>query len=79
VILALGGIAWKAALSLAERNGCRIQMPRPAFGHGAQSVLCDGLTLVGSYHVSQQNTFTGRLTVGMFDQIIEKCIELWGA
>jgi uracil-DNA glycosylase len=75
VILALGAIAWNAALALAMRNGCGIKTPRPAFGHGAQCLLCDGLTLVGSYHVSQQNTFTGRLTPKMFDQIIRRCIE----
>jgi uracil-DNA glycosylase len=75
VILALGAIAWNAALALAMRNGCTAKTPRPAFGHGAESALCDGLTLVGSYHVSQQNTFTGRLTEKMFDEIIGRCIE----
>jgi uracil-DNA glycosylase family 4 len=75
VILALGGIAWKAVLGLAERNGCRVKKPGPVFGHGAECVLCDDLALLGSYHVSQQNTFTGRLTAGMFDEIVGSCIE----
>jgi uracil-DNA glycosylase family 4 len=77
VTLALGGIAWNAALALAARNGCRVRTPRPAFGHGAQTMLCDGLALVGSYHVSQQNTFTGRLTTRMFDDVVKKCIQMW--
>jgi uracil-DNA glycosylase family 4 len=73
VILALGGIAWDAALSLAARNGCDLGSPKPKFAHGAVVGLCDELHLVGSYHVSQQNTFTGRLTNGMFDAVLGKC------
>jgi len=76
VILALGGIAWNASLTLAARNGCQIARPRPAFGHGAELQLCPGLTLVGSYHVSQQNTFTGRLTPAMFDGVIKRAMAL---
>jgi uracil-DNA glycosylase family 4 len=74
VILALGGIAWNAALALAARNGCEIGRPRPLFGHAAEVQLCRGLTLIGSYHVSQQNTFTGRLTDAMFDVVLKKCV-----
>ena len=74
VILALGGIAWNAALALAARNGCATPRPRPAFGHGAEHPLCPGLTLLGSYHVSQQNTFTGRLTPAMFDAVLRRCL-----
>src|SRR5262249_16426609 len=77
VILALGKIGWDAALSLAQRNGCVVRKPRAAFGHGAVLKLCDDdLHVVGSYHVSQQNTFTGKLTERMFDRVIRKCIEL---
>lgn len=76
VILALGAIAWNAALSLAARNGCVIARPRPPFGHGFEVALCAGLTLVGSYHVSQQNTFTGRLTPAMFDTVVKRCGEI---
>jgi uracil-DNA glycosylase family 4 len=79
VILALGAIAWNAVLALAARNGCRLDPPRPAFGHGARNKLCEDLMLVGSYHVSQQNTFTGRLTAKMFDEIIGTCVKLAGA
>jgi len=75
-ILALGSIAWNAAIALARRNGCEVPRPRPAFGHGAEVRLCDGLTLVGSYHVSQQNTFTGKLTPVMFDKVVTRCVGL---
>jgi uracil-DNA glycosylase family 4 len=78
VILALGGIAWNAALALAIRNGCSVGKTRPPFGHAAEAKLCEGLTLVGSYHVSQQNTFTGRLTTTMFDAVLKRCIALSG-
>ncbi len=77
VILALGGIAWSAAVTLAVRNGCSIDT-RPGFGHGAEVVLCPGLVLIGSYHVSQQNTFTGRLTTEMFDGILRRCRRIAG-
>ncbi len=69
VILALGKIAWDAAIALAQRQGCRVPVPRPAFGHGA-SVDLGKITLIGSYHVSQQNTFTGKLTEKMFDEVM---------
>ena len=71
VILALGGIAWAAAVGLARRHGC--DAGRPAFGHGVEVPLAGGVTLVGSYHVSQQNTFTGRLTAAMFDAVVARC------
>src|SRR5439155_107151 len=65
-ILALGKIAWDAALKLAKRQG--VQVPRGIpFTHGAQMSLTDNLKLIASYHVSQQNTFTGKLTPQMFD------------
>jgi uracil-DNA glycosylase family 4 len=68
VILALGGIAWDAALALLARAGAPIPQPRPKFGHGARIEL-GGLKLLGCYHVSQQNTFTGRLTEPMLDAV----------
>lgn len=75
VILVLGKIAWDAALALARRNGVIIPKPVPAFGHGASFALSDSLALVGSYHVSQQNTFTGKLTPAMFDAVLRACID----
>jgi uracil-DNA glycosylase family 4 len=76
VILALGKIAWEAVLALAGRQGCVVGRPRPAFGHGAEVELAPGLRLIGSYHVSQQNTFTGKLTAGMFDEVVGRAKEL---
>src|SRR5439155_21536003 len=70
VILALGKIAWDACLALAARNGVAISRPRPPFAHGAQLDLSPTLSLLGSYHVSQQNTFTGKLTPAMFDHVL---------
>jgi uracil-DNA glycosylase family 4 len=72
VILALGKIAWDAAIALAGRQGCEVPVPRPAFGHGAMVDL-GKIKLIGSYHVSQQNTFTGKLTEEMFDRVLEMC------
>jgi uracil-DNA glycosylase family 4 len=72
VILALGKIAWDAAIGLASRQGCSIPKPRPSFGHGAEIDLQE-IVLIGSYHVSQQNTFTGKLTPKMFDEVLERC------
>ena len=73
-ILALGKIAWDASLALARRNGCLIPKPAPAFGHGVSFLLAPRLYLIGSYHVSQQNTFTGKLTPQMFDSVIRQCL-----
>jgi uracil-DNA glycosylase family 4 len=73
-ILALGKIAWDAALALARRNGCDLPARRPAFGHAAVVALSPKLELIGSYHVSQQNTFTGVLTEAMFDAVLQRCL-----
>ena len=51
----------------------RGQEGRAAFAHGASLALSPDLMLIASYHVSQQNTFTGRLTPGMFDAVLEEC------
>jgi uracil-DNA glycosylase len=52
--------------------------PRPRFGHGAAVALADGRHLLASFHVSQQNTFTGRLTADMFDTVLQRARELAG-
>ncbi len=71
VVLALGALAWRSALEALEKNEVVIPRPRPAFAHGAEVDL-GGVTLFGSYHVSQQNTNTGRLTAAMFDGILKR-------
>ena len=73
-ILALGSIGWEATLGAARRLSWQVPRPKPRFGHGAEAVLVtdDGrpIRLVGSYHVSQQNTFTGKLTEAMLDEVV---------
>lgn len=74
VILALGRLAWDAVLAMAGRKGIDLSA-KPAFGHGAAREIEPRLRLVGSYHVSQQNTFTGKLTREMFDEVLRECLE----
>ncbi len=68
VIVALGGFAFAHLLRVLADRGISIPSPRPRFGHGRQ-VPTPGPMVLGSYHPSQQNTFTGRLTEEMFDSI----------
>ncbi|MCX7894507.1 MAG: uracil-DNA glycosylase [Thermoanaerobaculum sp.] len=75
VILALGRIAHQAALA-AWPGPC--PRPKPVFGHGREWSLGKDVVLVNSYHVSQQNTFTGRLTAAAFDRILHRCLQLAG-
>lgn len=73
VVIALGGIAWDAALREIDALGWRnVAEKKPKFGHGVEFKLADGRLLIGSYHPSQQNTFTGRLTEPMFDSIFSR-------
>ncbi|MDC0706916.1 uracil-DNA glycosylase [Stigmatella sp. ncwal1] len=72
VFLALGAIAWGAALTVLARTGVVFPKPRPVFAHGAELALPGGRTLVGCYHVSQQNTQTGLLTPAMFDAVMAR-------
>jgi uracil-DNA glycosylase len=70
VVVALGQFAWQA---VASHYGLR---PRPKFGHLAEHPLPDGGVLLGSYHPSQQNTFTGKLTQTMFDAVFTRARRL---
>jgi uracil-DNA glycosylase family 4 len=84
VLLALGGMAWNAALRRAARVAPqRLPRPRPRFGHGARTRLAlrasgTPLWLLGSYHPSRQNTQTGRLTRGMLDGAVRRAARLAG-
>jgi uracil-DNA glycosylase len=74
VIVCLGGFAWQATWPVMAGLGFAVPRPRPAFGHGAEARLTnpewpDGVLVIGCYHPSQQNTFTGRVTPAMLDAI----------
>ena len=75
-VLALGSIGWTATLRSARRLGWTVPRPAPRFGHGAEATLITsngkGIRLLGSYHVSQQNTFTGKLTEAMLDAVLAR-------
>jgi uracil-DNA glycosylase family 4 len=75
VVVCLGGIAWQTALRVLGERGRDIPRPRPRFGHGARVDLT-GITLLGAYHPSQQNTFTGRLTPSMLDDVLAEAKRL---
>jgi uracil-DNA glycosylase family 4 len=74
-IVCLGHFAWDGALRILAARGAEISRPRPKFGHGAQTEVGD-LTLLGCYHPSQQNTFTGRLAPGMMEDVLLRAREL---
>lgn len=70
VVICLGAFAWDAALRLYPAR------PKPGFAHGAEHATGSGPTLLGCYHVSQQNTFTGRLTPAMLDAVLQRSREI---
>ena len=72
VLVALGAIAWAACLAARREAGLPSPAPRPKFGHLAEADLGEGTALLGSYHQSQQNTFTGRLTEPMLRKVFER-------
>ena len=77
-----GGFGWGALLATLAEQGWSVPRTRPTFAHGAE-VRLDGpdgrvLTLLGCFHVSQQNTFTGRLTPAMLDAVLLRARELVG-
>jgi uracil-DNA glycosylase family 4 len=72
VVVVLGGFAWAALWPALVAAGYGVPRPRPAFGHLVEVETAENLLVVGSYHPSQQNTFTGRLTEPMFDAVFER-------
>jgi uracil-DNA glycosylase family 4 len=79
VVLVLGGFAWAAVFPALAEAGYEVPRGRAAFGHGAEVPLGDGgPVVVGCYHPSQQNTFTGRLTEEMLDTVLARVTALRG-
>lgn len=76
ILLGLGKIGFDAAFDAARAVGLTSLKARPKFAHGAEAALNDNLTLLGTYHPSQQNTFTGKLTEPMFDAVFARAREL---
>ncbi|HVX17623.1 MAG TPA: uracil-DNA glycosylase [Acidimicrobiales bacterium] len=77
-------VPWRVAIVLGSFGyqvlcGILGVRPRPRFGHGVEVPLPDGRHVVGSYHVSQQNTFTGKLTPAGFDQVVKRAVDLASA
>ena len=80
VVVALGGFGWDGALRALAAAAYVVPRPKPRFGHGAEAVLTHpgraAVTLLGCYHPSQQNTFTGRLTPAMLDDVLGRAAAL---
>ena len=81
-VVCLGTFAWVAALGALGRAGLPTPRPRPRFGHGVEVTLSSSrgkdLSVLGCYHPSQQNTFTGRLTEPMLDAVLGRAAQLAG-
>jgi uracil-DNA glycosylase family 4 len=75
-VLALGAIAFDAALAALARRGADLGARRPRFAHGAVVRLDGAPPVVASYHVSRQNTRTGRLTAAMFDAVLARALAI---
>jgi uracil-DNA glycosylase family 4 len=81
VIVALGGFAWRSALEMVRTAGGQVGRPQPTFGHGATATLVAAhgdVVLLGCYHPSQQNTFTGKLTPDMLDDVFGRAASIAG-
>ncbi len=76
VIICLGQLAFSQTLRLLENLDVFIAKPKPKFGHGKIFTITPNLALIASYHPSQQNTFTGKLTEPMFDSIFESALKI---
>jgi uracil-DNA glycosylase len=83
VIVCLGGFAWQATWPAISSRGFVLPRPRPAFGHGVEVRLTrpgtpESVLLIGCYHPSQQNTFTGRVTPAMLDAVFARARDAAG-
>ena len=76
VVVALGKIGWETYLRARRALDQPVPRPLPRFGHGASAVMSDGVTLLGSFHPSQQNTFTGKLTRRMLRTVFARARKL---
>ncbi|MCB0877733.1 MAG: uracil-DNA glycosylase [Thermoleophilia bacterium] len=76
VAVCLGAIGFNALWAILKARGDALPSPRPKFGHGVEVPLASGLTIICSFHPSQQNTFTGRLTEPMLDAVFTRAVEL---
>jgi uracil-DNA glycosylase family 4 len=80
-VVCLGSYGWDSALRTFRALGYDVPRPKPKFGHGAEAEVTRGersITLVGSYHPSQQNTFTGKLSEEMLDAVLGRAASLAG-
>ncbi len=77
VVVVLGGFGWAALWPTLRLAGVELPARVPPFGHGVEAVA-DGRTVIGCYHVSQQNTFTGRLTEPMLDVVMNRAASIAG-
>jgi uracil-DNA glycosylase len=81
VIVALGAFGWRSALDMIRAGGGEVPRPQPKFGHAAKATVRAGhgeVTLLGCFHPSQQNTFTGKLTTTMLDDIFGEAKKMAG-
>jgi uracil-DNA glycosylase family 4 len=78
VVVGLGRVGWHAYLRARVRLGLTRPPATPRFGHGSITTFADGIVLIGSYHPSQQNTFTGKLTRAMLQDVFATARRLLG-
>jgi len=78
VLVVLGAFGWSALWPALRSRGLPVPVPRPRFGHGVEVRVEQGPIVIGCYHVSQQNTFTGTLTEGMLDAVFARAVTLAG-